>query len=75
MRFESFLSPDDAEGGEEKRFSESEMQQLLSQRLNEEKQRYEAALQNEAAARLQAEATLRERESELRAHQMRQPAG
>lgn len=74
MRFEPFLSPDDAEGGEEKRFSESEMQQLLSQRLNEEKQRYEAALQNEAAARLQAEATLRERESELREHQMRQKA-
>ena len=60
MRFEPFLSPDDAEGGEEKRFSESEMQQLLSQRLNEEKQRYEAAL--------------RERESELREHQMRQKA-
>lgn len=74
MLFEPFLAPDDVEGGEEKRFSESEVQQLLSQKLSEEKQRYEAALQNEAAARLQAEATLRERESELRAHQMRQKA-
>lgn len=74
MQLYPFLSPDDAEGGEEKRFSESEVQLLLSQKLTEEKQRYETALQNEAAARLQAEATLRERESELRAHQMRQKA-
>ena len=74
MRLHPFLSPDDAEGGEEKRFSESEVQLIVSQKLNEEKQRYEAALQNEAAARLQAEATLREREGELRAHQMRQKA-
>ena len=71
MRLHPFLAPDDAEGKSEKRFSESEMQQLLSEKLAEEKQRYETALQNEAAARLQAEAALHERESELRAHRMR----
>ena len=74
MQLYPFLAPDDAQDEGEKRFTESEVQQLLTQRLNEEKQRYESALQNEAAARLQAEATLRERESELRAQQMREKA-
>lgn len=74
MQLYPFLSPDDAGSDEEKRFTESEIQQLLSEKLAEEKQCYETALQNEAAARLQAEAALHERESELRAHQMRQKA-
>lgn len=74
MQLYPFLAPDDVPIGDEKRFSESEVQQLLSDRLNEEKQRYESALQNEAAARLQAEATLREREGQLHAHEMRMKA-
>lgn len=71
MQWYPFLSPDDEQGGNDKCFSEEEMQQLLLQRLSEEKQRYETALQNETAARLQAEAALREQKTELHAHQMR----
>lgn len=71
MQLYPFLAPDDAQDESEKRFTESEVQQLLAQRLSEEKQRYENALQNEAAARLQAEAALREREGQLYAHEMR----
>lgn len=71
MQLYPFLAPDDADGAEEKRFTESEMQHLLTQRLNEEKQRYESALQSETAARLQAEAALHEREGQLYAHEMR----
>lgn len=70
MQLHPFLAPDDEAAGADKRFSESEVQQLLS----EEKQRFESALQNETAARLQAEATLREREGQLHAHEMRMKA-
>ena len=45
MQLYPFLSPDDAGSDEEKRFTESEIQQLLSEKLAEEKQRYETALQ------------------------------
>lgn len=74
MHIYPFLAPDDGNAGDDKRFSESEVQQLLTQQLNAEKQRYESALQNEAAARLQAENALREREEQLRAHEMRAKA-
>lgn len=67
MQLYPFLAPDDGNGIEEKRFTESEVQQLLST----EKQRYESALQTEAAARLQAETALHEREEQLHAHEMR----
>lgn len=71
MRLHPFYAPDDTQGGDEKRFTEGEMQTLLEQRLTAETQRYETALQHETAARMQAEATLRQREEELRAHEMR----
>jgi len=71
MRFHPFLSPDDEGGADSRQFSESEVQQLLSQRLSEEKQRFDAALQLESAARQQAENALRERDAQLRAHEMR----
>lgn len=68
------LSPDEMQGGDEKRYSQTEMQQLLDKRLSEEKQRYEAALQESAAARAQAENALHAREEELLAHTLRQKA-
>ena len=71
MLFAPFLSPDDAAGGEEKRYSGEEVQQMLESRLSEEKHRYESALQNESQARMQAESALHEKEKQLKAHEMR----
>lgn len=70
MLLHPYLAPDDVPGESDKCFSQEEMQQLLSDKLSEEKQRYEAALKNEAAARRQAEALLQEREAQLRAQQL-----
>ena len=70
MDFAPFLSPDDA-AGEDKRYTSEEVQQMLDSRLNEEKHRYESALQNESQARLQAENALREKEKQLKTHEMR----
>ncbi len=70
MQLYPFLAPDDGGGSDEKRFTASEMQQLLT----EEKQRYEAALQSEADARKQAEAALQKQEAALRAYEMREMA-
>lgn len=71
MHLHPFLAPDDAQEGNDKRFTESEMQQLLSEKLSIETQRYEAALQKEAALRQQAESALHEHEKALYAHEMR----
>ena len=66
-----FLAPDDVQEGTDKRFTESEMQQLLSEKITAETQRYEAALQKEAALRQQAETALNEHKKALYAHEMR----
>lgn len=70
MRLDPFLAPDDPLPSDEKRFTESEMQELKDH-FAAEKQRYETALRQEAAARKQAETTLHAQQEALHAYELR----
>lgn len=73
--------PSEPEKKEEKCLTQSEVSQLLQERLQQERRRYEGLLSQQKTAREQAEAALRERENalrerdeQLRAQQMRSRA-
>ena len=70
MRLDPFLAPDDPQPADEKHFTESDIQELKDY-FAAEKQRYETALRQEAAARQQAETTLHAQQEALHAHEMR----